>query len=1391
MSLSFPNSPSTNDTHTTGGSSWIFDGEKWVRQGTTGPQGIQGLQGVQGLQGLSIQGVQGLQGLMGIQGRQGVQGTDGADGNFGGATFDYTFDTSTSNGDPGTGKLRLNNSTVSSATALYIDVEDDNGTDISSFLTTIDDSTSTIKGHFRISNRLNADDFALFTISSASSQQGAYYSVSCGYVSGSASSFSNSEDVIITFARTGDKGDTGATGSQGVQGLQGLKGSQGVQGLSNQGVQGLQGILGTAGSAGAAGAQGTTGTAGSNGSNGAQGTAGTAAGGGVGVDYDDNIKVRFGDDEDIEQFFDGTRFKIHPKTTTTTSQLDFEVKDQVYIHSIDNGIFLRSKNQEVINIYGGSGGGVYFHHNGNDKLKLEGGNWTTQGDADWTFSGTDYNIVFDASDSALEFADNAIAKFGTGDDLQIYHDGSNSIIRENGIGALTIQSNGGEIAVFDFANSQNMGRFITAGAVELFHNGTKKFETVTGGISVTGNITCTQHIDLGDSQELRLGASDDFKIYHDGTTSFIKDVGTGNLNVDTNGSAIVFTKNESEDLAKFIADGAVELYHNGNKKFETGQFGATVTGSLAASNIELEDNGKLLIGTGDDLQIFHDGSSSYIINSTGELQISSGGSALFLQAVTNENAIKVIPNNAVELYYDGTKRFETTSDGAKITGIATAATLYTSNGTFNAGNDTVTDAAIVIPEEGVIYTEDGTYLRTLIEKKSDTINIGQQNTALINGIELKPGNSSTNGVKLHFGGTSDNVKLQTTSNGVKITGGLQDKDGQLGSSGQVLSSTGTQLNWVDADSGPQGVQGTKGTTGNTGSTGSTGATGSQGVQGLKGTTGNTGSTGSTGSTGAQGIAGSDGTNGSNGSNGAQGTAGSAGSNGSNGSNGAQGTAGTQGAIGPDGGNAGTLDNLDSSQFLRSDANDSTSGTVDFLGGTSTTPAVRVRSGGNSWSEGLAIHPSSDNGYALTFFRTTSSLTTNTNTWAIGNSGESSVNSFTLLRRGLTGSAAQRADAVFDVTQAGTFRFGFTPTVGSNTIWHAGNDGSGSGLDADTLDGFQTHSANNNWGVIPTVKGDGVMEVGKYIDFHTADNDSGDDFTPRLEAISDTELRLGGNKIWHAGNDGASSGLDADLLDGSHGADYLDYNNFTNTPTIPTNNNQLTNGAGYITSFDITTQTDSKYLRSDTADTATGTITFNSGADIVINGNMGANGTTALASMTGRLRFDNDYSDTARGPNKIQLYNDGNTWMAGLGVHSDTASYYSGAHHRWYRSTSQTAFTQVLALDSSGNLSATGTVTASSDVSLKDNITTIPNALDKVLEMRGVEYDRNDLDGKHQIGVIAQEIEKVIPELVFQDEDTGLKSVSYGNITAVLIEAIKELKKENDALSARIQSLEDR
>lgn len=93
----------------------------------------------------------------------------------------------------------------------------------------------------------------------------------------------------------------------------------------------------------------------------------------------------------------------------------------------------------------------------------------------------------------------------------------------------------------------------------------------------------------------------------------------------------------------------------------------------------------------------------------------------------------------------------------------------------------------------------------------------------------------------------------------------------------------------------------------------------------------------------------------------------------------------------------------------------------------------------------------------------------------------------------------------------------------------------------------------------------------------------------------------------------------------------------------------------------------------------------------------------------------------------------------------------------------------------GTFTSPGDVAAFSDERLKTNINTIKNPLDKVLALRGVSFEK---DGKSSIGVIAQEIEKVIPEVVHDGE---YKSVAYGNLVGLLIEAIKELKEEIESL----------
>ncbi len=110
--------------------------------------------------------------------------------------------------------------------------------------------------------------------------------------------------------------------------------------------------------------------------------------------------------------------------------------------------------------------------------------------------------------------------------------------------------------------------------------------------------------------------------------------------------------------------------------------------------------------------------------------------------------------------------------------------------------------------------------------------------------------------------------------------------------------------------------------------------------------------------------------------------------------------------------------------------------------------------------------------------------------------------------------------------------------------------------------------------------------------------------------------------------------------------------------------------------------------------------------------------------------------------------------------------------------------------STGNLVAAGTVTANSDENLKTNIETISDALGKVLSLRGVEYDRID-NGEHQIGVIAQEVEKVIPDIVYPKgpaPDYEVKSVAYGNLVALLIEAIKEQNLRIDELEKKLKEI---
>ncbi len=110
-----------------------------------------------------------------------------------------------------------------------------------------------------------------------------------------------------------------------------------------------------------------------------------------------------------------------------------------------------------------------------------------------------------------------------------------------------------------------------------------------------------------------------------------------------------------------------------------------------------------------------------------------------------------------------------------------------------------------------------------------------------------------------------------------------------------------------------------------------------------------------------------------------------------------------------------------------------------------------------------------------------------------------------------------------------------------------------------------------------------------------------------------------------------------------------------------------------------------------------------------------------------------------------------------------------------------------------NRTSDGTLTtATSDGRLKENVHTLQNSLDKVMQLRGVSFTwKSNPEMGKRIGFIAQEFEKVIPELVFTNAQDGYKGINYAEVSAVLVEAIKELKMENDRLKTENDNLNNR
>jgi len=203
-------------------------------------------------------------------------------------------------------------------------------------------------------------------------------------------------------------------------------------------------------------------------------------------------------------------------------------------------------------------------------------NVTTTGDV--TLTGAANNVVFDASDNALEFADSAKATFGDAADLQIFHDASNSIIRDSGTGKLALDGSTVEVRKND--GSEVMAQFVEDGAVSLYHDNSVKLATTATGVTVTGSIAM-DGLSLGDNEKVQLGTGTDLELYHDGTDSIIEN-NTGELFIQGN-NITLRSDTSTETFIAMDKDGAVELYHDNSKKLDTDSAGINVTGQIDIS----------------------------------------------------------------------------------------------------------------------------------------------------------------------------------------------------------------------------------------------------------------------------------------------------------------------------------------------------------------------------------------------------------------------------------------------------------------------------------------------------------------------------------------------------------------------------------------------------------------------------------------------------------------------------------------------------------------------------------------------------------------------------------------------------------------------------------------
>ena len=355
------------------------------------------------------------------------------------------------------------------------------------------------------------------------------------------------------------------------------------------------------------------------------------------------------------------------------------------------------------------------------------------------------------SSGTISVGDDVQAHFGDSADLRIYHDGSNSYVSEAGTGNLILAAD--NLRVTNAAGNEAKAHFNSDGAVNLFYDNVQKFATSSTGVDVTGTVTATTLAGtLSTAAQPNITSLGTLTgLTSSGTVNISNSSGFGNLElggasggyidfktpfVDDHDARIMYAG--SQLVISTIADQPILLKHNDATVLTTSSTGIDVTGVITtdglttSADINFGDNDKAIFGSGSDLEIYHDGSNSFIRdNGDGDLFIEASNNH-YLRFINGEYAIVTAENAGVGLRYNNVEKIVTTDDGALIKEGLTVGSSANDLGT-TAGNqltpltlrsDTSNTDSLLFTTERLADGTDWTTAAHRIQRKVDSTKMG-------------------------------------------------------------------------------------------------------------------------------------------------------------------------------------------------------------------------------------------------------------------------------------------------------------------------------------------------------------------------------------------------------------------------------------------------------------------------------------------------------------------------------------------------------------------------------------------------------------------------------------------------------------------------------------------